>query len=83
MLIIAILTPIYLGLAFYIGYMLGRTATKETKEPVKITNPVSAFVPRANVPIKPVPETPEDKQARIVYENIDNYGTRIPQKEVE
>ena len=71
--ILAALQPLFCYLFFRVGYRIG--ARKEgVKTPEK---------PQKNHGAKPACESEDDRKKRILLENIENYGTKLPQKKVK
>ena len=70
--ILSFFISIYGVATFYFGLKVGQgyKPMPEVKRAVK-----RIFKP-------PRKETPEEIKARAIYENIENFGTNIPQKEV-
>lgn len=69
---LALLLPVSAYTAFKAGYNAARQIDKA--EPIEH--------PRPPAKVKPQAETPEQRKARLLKANIENYGTPKPQREV-
>lgn len=68
-----------------IGFFLGRRVQKEPKAAVQRAVPQGAGIQRAGRPLSSLfskKERQEERRERLIYENIENYGTRRAQQEV-
>lgn len=72
--ILAIIIPVAAIIAFKAGYNIGRAIRHD--EPAK---QAPLFMPKS--PQRR--ETDEERKQRILLENIENYGTKKPQREVK
>ena len=73
-----ILAPVFFCGGFYYGFSTAQSVY--TQKMVKKENiPFSSLLKSASAPA----ETSQQRMARILAENVENYGTNIPQKEVK
>lgn len=76
LIILALMIPIVAFIAFLAGYNTGRAVRLD--EHIK-TLPTFSFSPKP----RQREETEDERKQRILMENIDNYGTKKPQREVK
>ena len=73
-----ILAPAFFCGGFYYGFVTAQSVY--TQKMVKKENiPFSSLIKGSHAPA----ETSHQRMARILAENVENYGTNIPQKEVK
>lgn len=72
LIIMAYSLPVVAFFAFYLGFKVGKS----------VNNNKDIALPKIAKP-KAVSETETQRVERIIAQNIENYGTNTPQKEVE
>lgn len=78
-LVLVLLTPTFFCAGYYFGFTTAEDVfTKQTVSAEKIPG-AKIF---ESVKAKTHKETEEERLARILAENVENFGTNVPQKEV-
>ena len=79
LIVMAILTPAFFCAGFYFGFNTAEGVF--TQQSVSVENiPGSKIVDKVKDNLHK--ETEEERLARLLAENVENFGTNVPQKEV-
>ena len=82
-LVLVLLTPTFFCAGFYFGYNTAEDVlTKQMVEKDKVPGYTMYESTKHTVQAKMHKETEEERLARILAENVENFGTNVPQKEV-
>lgn len=82
-LVLVLLTPTFFCAGFYFGYNTAEDVlVKQMVEKDKVPGYTVYESAKQTVKAKTHKETEEERLARILAENVENFGTNVPQKEV-
>ena len=83
LIVLVLLTPTFFCAGFYFGYNIAEEVlTKQMVNKDKIPGAMMFEGAKQAVKEKMHKETEEERLARILAENVENFGTNVPQKEV-
>ncbi len=75
--------PIFFCCGFYYGFGVGRSVFTEKTVTSENIPFASLWHTGAKDGYNIYPESPQQRMTRILAENVENYGTSLPQKEVK